>query len=48
LIDATLLRDFVAHSRDKIAPENCRCDIGLSYACMILILILWLWYLTLT
>ena len=26
---ATLSRDFVAHSRDKIARENCRCDIGL-------------------
>ena len=23
-------RDFVAHSRDKIARENCRCDIGLT------------------
>ena len=27
---ATLSRDFVAHSRDKIARENCRCDIGLK------------------
>ena len=27
---ATLLRDFVAHSRDKTARENCRCDIGLK------------------
>ena len=27
---ATLSRDFVAHSRDKIAQENYRCDIGLS------------------
>ena len=26
---ATLSRDFVAHSREKIARENCRCDIGL-------------------
>ena len=26
---ATLLCNFVAHSRDKIAGENCRCDIGL-------------------
>ena len=26
---ATLSRDFVAHSRDKIAREICRCDIGL-------------------
>ena len=25
----TLSRDFVAHSRDKIARENCRCDISL-------------------
>ena len=25
----TLSRDFVAHSRDKTARENCRCDIGL-------------------
>ena len=30
LIDATLSHDFVAHSRDKIARENCRCDIGLT------------------
>ena len=28
---ATLSRNFVAHWRDKIARENCRCDIGLSY-----------------
>jgi len=27
---ATLSRDFVAHSRDKIVRENCRCDIGLT------------------
>ena len=27
---ATLSRDFVGHSGDKIARENCRCDIGLS------------------
>ena len=27
---ATLSRDFVAHSRDKIARENCRRDIGLT------------------
>ena len=27
---ATLSREFVAHSRDKIARENCRCDVGLS------------------
>ena len=27
---ATLSRDFVAHSRDKIARENRRCDITLS------------------
>ena len=27
---AILSRDFVAHSRDKIARENCRCDIGLT------------------
>ena len=27
---ATLSRDFVAHSRDKIARQNCRCDIGLT------------------
>ena len=26
---ATLSRDFVAHSHDKIAWENCRCDISL-------------------
>jgi len=31
LIDATLLHDFVAHSRNKIVRENCRCDIGLRY-----------------
>ena len=27
---ATLSRDFVAYSRDKIVRENCRCDIGLT------------------
>ena len=27
---ATSSRDFVAHSRDKIARENRRCDIGLT------------------
>ena len=29
---ATLFRNFIAHSRDKIAQENCRCDISLSHS----------------
>ena len=33
---ATLSRDFVAHSRDKIARENYRCNIGLSVLCVML------------
>ena len=33
LIDATLSRGFVAHWRDKIVWENCRCDVGLKVVC---------------
>ena len=37
---ATLSRDFVAHSCDKIARENCRCDIGLRLTVGLLLLLL--------
>ena len=39
---ATLSRDFVAHSHDKIARKNCRCDIGLTCCCRYLLLYLYL------
>ena len=40
---ATLSHDFVAHSRDKIARENCRCDIGLTFDSFDLETSFWIW-----